>query len=112
MLSTDGSRFQPLNPYEAARKMQEESPSIPLAEPEEEHKIDKYMNLMLGPLKQALARLVRLKLQVQDGSLEEGLTEDEAKHGGERSASFRANGSNRSKESSAQWKQPLIACKN
>lgn len=80
MLPTDDSRFQPLNPYEAVRKMQEESPSIPWFEPEKEHKIDKYMNLMLGLLKQALAagsqdRVAGLKLEVQDGSLEERWTE-------------------------------------
>lgn len=82
MLPTDDSRFQPLNPYEAVRKMQEESPSIPWFEPEKEHKIDKYMNLMLGLLKQALAagshrplRVAGLRLEVQDGSLEERWTE-------------------------------------
>ena len=82
ILTTDDSRFQPLNPYEAVRKMQEESPSIPWFEPEKEHKIDKYMNLMRGLLKQALAagsqrplRVAGLKLEVQDGSLEERWTE-------------------------------------
>ena len=64
------------------RKMQEESSSIPWFEPEKEHKIDKYMNLMRGLLKQALAagsqrplRVARLKLEVQDSSLEERWTE-------------------------------------